>query len=78
MFLKTKTFTNYGGSGGYIQVRLYKERFFLAEKGHMNIYKGVETYWKNSTPPEEDEGRSGHLKCFTQIDMSKYILRTNC
>ena len=40
------------------------------------MYKGVETYWKNSTPPEEDEGRSGHWKSFkTQIDIrSKYSL----
>ena len=49
---------------------------------HIHIYKGVETYWRNSTPPEEDEGRSGHLKCFTQIDISKYfqheMIRTNC
>ena len=49
--------------------------FFSCRKGsHVCIHKGVETYWKNSTPPEEDEGRSGHLKSFTtQIDIrSKY------
>ena len=53
----------------------------FVEKGHMchvykYMYKGVETYLKNSTPPEEDEGRSGHWKSFkTQIDKrSKYSL----
>ena len=48
VFLYKTIFTNYEGSGGYIQVRLFKKSAFV-EKGHMccvykYMYKGVETY----------------------------------
>ena len=68
-----KTFTNYGGSGVhsgqtfqnpnyYVVVCLFQNRVTCEEY----MYKGVETYLKNSTPPE-DEGRSEHLKYNIEI-----------